>query len=258
MVVRNYDRQAGEPLPSERMDVPPQEGRKRLMTQATWSAVDQYFSDLLIPTDPALDAALSESAAAGLPVIHVSPPQGKLLHLLARTLPAQRILELGTLGGYSTIWLARALPPGGQLITLEAEPRHAEVARANLARAGLAEVVAVRVGPALSTLPTLAELPLFDLVFLDADKANLAAYFRWARALTRRGGLIIADNVVRAGAVIDASSADPNVQGARTFNAALAADAGVSATVLQTVGSKGYDGLALALVTGDPLSLPSS
>ncbi len=227
------------------------------MTQATWSAIDQYLSDLLIPPDAALEAALTESAAAGLPAIHVSPPQGKLLHLLARTMPVQRILELGTLGGYSTIWLARALPPGGQLITLEAEPRHAEVARANLARANLADVVEVRVGPALATLATLAGLPLFDLVFLDADKVNLAAYFRWARALTRTGGLIIADNVVRNGAVIDASSADPNVQGARAFNAALAADAGVSATVIQTVGSKGYDGLALALVTGDPLPPPS-
>ncbi len=217
---------------------------------------DRLRSDLLIPSDAALEAALAESVTAGLPAINVSPPQGKLLHLLARTLSAQRILELGTLGGYSTIWLARALAAGGQLITLEAEPRHAEVASANLARAGLANVVEVRVGPALSTLPTLAGLPLFDLVFLDADKANLAAYFRWARALTRQGGLIIADNVVRDGAVVDASSADPNVQGARAFNAALAADTGVSATVLQTVGSKGYDGLALALVIGDPLPPP--
>ncbi|MFV9505172.1 MAG: O-methyltransferase [Oscillochloridaceae bacterium umkhey_bin13] len=227
------------------------------MTEETWIAVDQYVSDLLIPADAALEAALAESVAAGLPAINVSPPHGKLLHLLARMMPAQRMLELGTLGGYSTIWLARALPSGGQMITLEAEPRHAEVARANLARAGLADVVEVRVGSALMTLPTLAGLPLFDLVFLDADKANLAAYFRWARALTGRGGLIIADNVVRAGAVLDASSADPSVQGVRAFNAALAADTGVSATVLQTVGSKGYDGLALALVTGDPLPPPS-
>ncbi|WP_129674210.1 O-methyltransferase [Candidatus Chloroploca sp. Khr17] len=226
------------------------------MTNEQWSAVDQYVSDLLMPPDAALEAALAASSAAGMPTINVSPAQGKLLYLLARTLQAQRILELGTLGAYSSIWLGRALPPGGQMITLEADPGHAEVARANLARAGLSAVVEVRVGPALTTLPTLAGFPLFDLVFLDADKVNLPAYFRWARALTRQGGLIIADNVVRRGAVVDANSTDPNVQGVRALVAALADDPGVHATVLQTVGSKGYDGLALVLVTGEPLPPP--
>ncbi len=228
------------------------------MTQEQWSAVDHYLGALLAPPDAALDAALEATVAAGMPAISVSPLQGKLLQLLARTVQARRILELGTLGGYSAIWLARALPPGGRLITLEADPDHAAVARANLERAGLADVAEVRVGPALATLPALAAQgpPWFDLVFLDADKANLAAYFRWARALTRQGGLIIADNVVRKGAVIDATSVDPNIQGVRALTAALAADAGVLATVLQTVGSKGYDGLALALVTGAVLPPP--
>ncbi|MBP1468245.1 O-methyltransferase [Candidatus Chloroploca sp. M-50] len=226
------------------------------MTNEQWSTVDQYFSDMLMPPDTALEAALAASDAAGMPTISVSPSQGALLYLLARTLRAQRILELGTLGAYSSIWLGRALPPGGQMITLEADPGHAEVARTNLERAGLSTVVEVRVGPALTTLPTLAGMPLFDLVFIDADKANMPAYFRWARALTRQGGLIIADNVVRRGAVVDANSTDPNVQGVRTLIAALADDPGVRATALQTVGSKGYDGLALVLVTGEPLPPP--
>jgi predicted O-methyltransferase YrrM len=223
------------------------------MTQDQWTAVDHYITDLFVPPDPVLDAALEAAADAGLPPIHVAPNQGKLLAILAQSIGARSVLEIGTLGGYSTIWLARALPPGGVVITLEADPKHAEVARANLARAGMAEVVEVRVGQALETLPQLAAEGRgpFDLVFVDADKPNTAAYFRWAIELTRRGSLIVTDNVVRNGAVADANSDDPNVQGVQRFNAALAAEPRVTATVIQTVGSKGYDGLAIALVTGD-------
>ena len=223
------------------------------MPQDQWTAVDRYIADLLPPADPALAAALAAQTAAGLPPINVAPNQGQLLHILARALGARAILEIGTLGGYSTIWLARALPAGGRLITLEADPRHAEVARANLAQAGLDDVVEVRLGPALETLPQLAAAGAgpFDLVFIDADKANTAAYFAWALRLTRPGSLILTDNVVRNGAVADADSTDANVQGVRRFLAAQAAAPGVTATVLQTVGSKGYDGLAFALVTGD-------
>jgi predicted O-methyltransferase YrrM len=231
------------------------------MSQEQWTAVDRYFTDLLVTPDAALEAALQASAAAGLPSIHVSPNQGKLLHLLARVQGARRILEIGTLGGYSAIWLARALPAGGQLITLEADPRHAEVARANLARAGLAEVVDLRLGQALQTLPQLVAegRDPFDLIFLDADKRNYPEYFAWALRLSRRGSVIVVDNVVRKGAVIDASSGDPDVQGVRRFNELLAAEPRVSATAIQTVGSKGYDGFALALVTADaPRSIPGS
>lgn len=220
------------------------------MSQEQWTAVDDYFNGLFAPPDPALEAALEATAAAGMPMINVAPNQGKLLHVLARSVGARQILEIGTLAGYSAIWLARALAPGGQLISLEADPRHAEVARANLARAGLAEVAEVRVGPALATLPQLAaeRLGSFDLVFIDADKPNTAGYFEWALRLARPGALIIADNVVRDGAVIDADSRDASVQGVRRFNAALAAEPRVSATAIQTVGSKGYDGLAIAVV----------
>jgi predicted O-methyltransferase YrrM len=202
----------------------------------------------------ALDAALRESAAAGLPAIHVSPSQGKMLHLLARALGARRILEIGTLGGYSTIWLARALPAGGRLVTLEADPRHASVARSNLARAGLSAAVEVRVGRALDLLPQLASEVggPFDLIFIDADKAGYPDYFPWALKLSRRGSLIIADNVVRNGAVVDGSGADPGVAGVRRMNELVAGEARVSATVVQTVGGKGYDGFMLAVVTGDP------
>lgn len=223
------------------------------MSQEQWTAVDRYITDLFVPSDPALDDALRAAADANLPPIHVAPNQGKLLALLAQSVGARSILEIGTLGGYSAIWLARALPPGGTLVTLEADPKHAQVARANLARAGLAGVVEVRLGRALDTLPQLAakgRTP-FDLVFIDADKVNTAAYFGWALALTRRGSLIITDNVVRGGAVADPSSANESVQGVRRFHAAVAAEPRVSATVIQTVGSKGYDGLAIALVTGD-------
>ena len=207
-----------------------------------------------MPPDPALDAALQASAAAGLPAIGVSPNQGKLLQLLARLQGARAILELGTLGGYSTIWLARALPPGGRLVTLEADSKHAEVARANLARAGLADVVEVRLGRGLDTLPRLAAEGAgpFDLIFIDADKPSIPEYFAWALKLSRRGSLIVVDNVVRDGEVVDAGSSDPNVQGVRRFNELLAAEQRVSATTLQTVGSKGYDGLTFALVTADP------
>ena len=223
------------------------------MTQAQWTAVDRYITDTLVPSDPALDAALQHTADAGLPPIAVAPNQGKLLALLAQSIGARTILEIGTLGGYSTIWLARALPSGGALVTLELSPQHAEVARANLARAELSALVEVRVGPALDTLPLLAaegRTP-FDLVFIDADKQNTAAYFEWALKLTRPGSLIIVDNVVRDGAVIDENSTDASVLGVRRFFAQLAAEPRVSATALQTVGSKGYDGLAIALVNGN-------
>lgn len=223
------------------------------MSQTQWTAVDEYLDGLFHPPDPALDAALQASAEANLPSIQVAPNQGKLLSILARSINARSILEIGTLGGYSTIWLARALPPDGTLITLEVDPKHAEVASANLARAGLSGVVQVRVGPALESLAQIAaeKREPFDFVFIDADKVNTTAYFEWALKLTRRGSLIITDNVVRNGAVVDASSSDVNVQGVQRFNAALAAEPRVSATVIQTVGSKGYDGLAVALVVAD-------
>jgi len=216
----------------------------------TWTAVDRYLNDLFVPPDPALDAALEASAAAGLPSINVTPNQGKLLQLFARMNQARNILEIGTLGGYSTIWLARALPPGGRLITLESEPKHAEIARTNLARAGVAGMVELRLGRALDTLPRLTAEGCgpFDMIFIDADKQSYADYFTWALKLSRRGTLIIADNVVRKGAVTDADSGDPLVQGVRHFHELLAAEKRVSATVIQTVGSKGHDGFAIGLV----------
>jgi len=219
-----------------------------------WTAVDRYITDLLVPSDPALDAALEASDAAGLPPIGVSPNQGKLLWLLARIAGARAILEIGTLGGYSTIWLARALPAAGHLVTLEVDPTHADIARTNIARAGLADVVELLVGPAVETLARLVAegRGLFDLTFIDADKESYPDYFRWAMALSRRGSLIVADNIVREGAIIDATSIDSKVQGTRRFNELLAADPRVTATAIQTVGSKGYDGFAVALVTADP------
>ena len=221
------------------------------MIQQKWIEVDLYITDLLVRPDAALDEALRTSAAAGLPPIHVSPSQGKLLHLLARLQGARTILEIGTLGGYSAIWLGRALPEGGRLITLESDPRHAEVARANIARAGLSEVVEQRLGPALETLPQIVAEGRgpFDLIFIDADKPGYPDYLGWALRLSRPGSLIVADNVVREGAVIDAASSDPSVQGVRRFNQLLAAEPRVSATAIQTVGNKGYDGFAIALVT---------
>jgi predicted O-methyltransferase YrrM len=223
------------------------------MTEDLWNAVDRYFDGLLIGQDRPLDAALKSSADAGLPAIQVAPNQGKLLHILARAIGAGAILEVGTLGGYSTIWLARALPPGGRLVTLEADPKHAEVARANIEHAGLSRSVEVRLGRALETLPKLEAESAgpFDFTFIDADKPSTPDYFRWAVKLSRPGSLIVVDNVVRHGEVADAASGDPNVQGMRRFNEVLAAEKRVSATVLQTVGVKGHDGLAIALVTGD-------
>ena len=220
------------------------------MAKDQWAAVDRYISDLFVGQDAALDAALADSAAAGLPDIQVSAPAGKLLHLLARAVGARSVLEVGTLGGYSTIWLARAIAPGGRLITLEVNPTHAAVARANVARAGVADIVDVRLGRALDSLPQLVAEGAgpFDLVFIDADKPNIAEYFTWALRLTRPGGVIIVDNVVRNGAVIDAASDDVNVQGVRRFNELAAANRRVSTTVIQTVGSKGYDGFSLSVV----------
>jgi predicted O-methyltransferase YrrM len=215
-----------------------------------WSAVDRYLTDLLVSDDTALDEALAANAAAGLPAIDVSPNQGKLLQLIAQIHGARTILELGTLGGYSTIWLARSLPPGGRLVTLEVEPRYAEVAQANIARAGLAERVELRVGPALESLAQLAAegSEPFDLIFIDADKQSTPEYFTWALELSRAGSVIIVDNVVRDGQVIDPESSDPSVQGMRRFLAQLAVEPRVSATAIQTVGSKGHDGFAIALV----------
>jgi predicted O-methyltransferase YrrM len=222
-----------------------------IMTEELWTAVDRYLGDLLAPGDPALEEALVASATAGLPAINVSPVQGKLLHLLARAIGARNILEVGTLGGYSTIWLARALPEGGRLISLEADPRHAEVARANIARAGLQAIVEVRLGMALDTLPGLAaeRTEPFDFVFIDADKPNNEAYFDWALKLSRPGSIIVVDNVVREGEVIDADSDSSTVQGVRRLLERLAAEPRVGATAIQTVGAKGYDGFAIALVT---------
>ncbi|HSU78691.1 MAG TPA: O-methyltransferase, partial [Burkholderiales bacterium] len=211
-----------------------------------WENVDRYISETLVQPDDALAAALEASDAAGLPPISVSPAHGKLLWLLARTLGAKRILEIGTLGGYSTIWLARGLAPGGRLVTLEALEKHAAVARKNLARAGLADCVEVRIGKALDTLPQL--VGPFDLAFIDADKQNNPEYFRWALKLSRPGSLLVVDNVVRDGAVIDARSRDAAVQGVRRLYELIAAEPRVSATAVQTVGVKGYDGFAIALV----------
>jgi predicted O-methyltransferase YrrM len=216
------------------------------MDERTWQAVDGYFTGQLLGPDPVLDATHEANALAGLPAIDVSPAQGKLLNLLARTVGARRILEVGTLGGYSTIWLARALPADGELVTCEINPAHAEVARANVARAGLGGVVDVRVGPALDTLPTL-DGP-FDLAFIDADKQSNAEYFRHALRLSRPGTLIVVDNVARAGRVADAYNRDPDVRGTRAVVEAIAQEPRVDATVVQTVGSKGYDGFLLARV----------
>lgn len=223
------------------------------MTDRTsWDAVDDYVVEHLVGSDAALDQALNDSAAAGLPAIAVSGPQGKLLYLTALGLGARRILEVGTLGGYSTIWLARALPEQGRLITLELEQKHADVARANLDRAGVGERVEIRVGPALETLPALAAEggEPFDLVFIDADKDNIPAYFDTAVGITRPLGVIITDNVVRNGALADPDSRDGRVRGVRAFHELLRTRTDVEATTIQTVGAKGYDGFNLAVVRG--------
>jgi predicted O-methyltransferase YrrM len=218
--------------------------------QQTWAAVDDYISDLLSPHDEALEQAIADAVEAGLPAIQVSPPQGKLLALLAHSIGARTVLEFGTLGGYSTIWLGRSLADDGRVITLEYDPAYAEVARANIERAGLGGLVEIRVGPALETLPALEKEAAgpFDLVFIDADKANTPAYFSWSLERTRPGGLIVADNVVRGGALIDESDTDPAIAAQRRFHEMLAAEPRVEATTIQTVGGKGYDGFAIALV----------
>jgi len=220
----------------------------------TWTDVDRHLARLLIPADPVLEQALADSAAAGLPDIAVSPLQGRFLNLLARLVRARRILEVGTLGGYSSIWLGTALPPDGRLTTLELDPRHAEVARANLSRAGLADRADVRVGPALDSLRALEaeRAGPFDLVFIDADKENNPAYVEAALRLTRRGAAILVDNVVRSGRIRDASQTDPAVVGTRRMFEMIAAEPRLDATALQTVGAKGWDGLAIAMVVADP------
>jgi predicted O-methyltransferase YrrM len=217
------------------------------MPQANlWSAVDDYIASTLVASDATLDAALAASEAAGLPAIQVSAAQGKFLSLLAKISNARSILEVGTLGGYSTIWLARALPPEGRLVTLEGDAKHAEVARANIARAGFASLVDIRVGLALDLLPSVAGP--FDLSFLDADKINNANYFDWALRLSHVGSVIVIDNVVREGKVLEASSTDPGVVGVRRLNERIMREPRVSATTIQTVGNKGYDGFTLVRV----------
>ena len=218
------------------------------MINDQWNAVDHYIEAQIVGSDDALDAALHGSTSAGLPAIAVSPAQGKLLHLLARAMHARSILEIGTLGAYSTIWLARALPADGRLISLEVSPKHADVATANIARAGLASVAVVRVGAALETLPTLRSVAPFDLFFIDADKANIPEYVRWSIDLGRSGSVIVVDNVVRDGALADAASRDEAVLGVRRMHEMLAHDTRVSATTIQTVGVKGYDGFTMIVV----------
>ncbi|UIO40164.1 O-methyltransferase [Brevibacillus brevis] len=221
------------------------------MNREQWTAVDHYFTDKLLEADSVLDTVLQENAAAGLPAIDVAPNQGKFLHLLARIQGAHSILEIGTLGGYSTIWLARALPADGRLITLEYDPKHAEVAQANITRAGLDQIVEVKVGLALDSLIQLHKENQgpFDLIFIDADKKGNPDYFQWALKLSRKGTVIITDNVVRSGQVVDETSTDPNIVGVRQFTDLVAEEPRVSGTVVQTVGSKGYDGFAIMLVT---------
>ncbi|MFG3345113.1 O-methyltransferase [Streptomyces sp. NPDC048018] len=217
---------------------------------AQWTTVDRYFTDLLAPADDALTAALADSTAAGLPEIAVAPNQGKLLHLLVATQGARNVLEIGTLGGYSTIWLARALPADGRLITLEYDPKHADVARGNLARAGLDKIVEVRVGAALDTLPLLEQEGAgpFDFVFIDADKVNNPHYVSWALKLSRPGALIVVDNVGRAGKVATPHPEDPAVTGTREMVELVAREPRLDATAFQVVGTKGYDGLLIARV----------
>jgi predicted O-methyltransferase YrrM len=224
------------------------------MNQELWTDVDHYLVENLIPADPVMDQALASNKAAGLPSIDVAPNQGKLLYLLARIRGARRILEIGTLGGYSTIWLARALPSDGKLITLEVEAKHAEVARTNIDRAGLSGLVQLRLGPALGSLAQLLNegAKPFDLIFIDADKQSIPAYLEWSLRLSHPGTVIITDNVVRDGAVINPDDPDPNVQGVRRHFEMLAADPRLDATALQTVGTKGYDGFALAIVKAAP------
>jgi predicted O-methyltransferase YrrM len=221
------------------------------MNAELWTNVDDYINSVVISRDAALEAAAADALAAKLPPISVTPAYGKLLHLLAKMQDAQHVLEIGTLAGYSTIWLARAVPADGRVITIESNPMHADVARGNIARAGLSERVDIRVGAALDVLPQLAgeKLLPFDLTFIDADRTGLADYFDWAVRLSHRGSVIVVDNVVRKGAVVDAAASDNvDVQGIRRFNDRLKSDARVDATMIQTVSAKGYDGFAMALV----------
>lgn len=222
------------------------------MNQETWSAVDDYFSDRLLPVDPVTDAALADSDAAGLPQISVAPNQGKLLYLLARINGAKKILEIGTLGGYSTIWLGRALPEDGRLISLEFDPHHAEVATKNIARAGLANQVKVRVGRGVDSLPVIEQEGVgpFDFIFIDADKASYPEYWTWSLKLSRPGTVIICDNVVRGGAVVEPDESDLDLTGIRSVLELIGAESRVTATAIQTVGRKGYDGFAMAVVNG--------
>jgi predicted O-methyltransferase YrrM len=217
-----------------------------------WTAVDAYLNDALVRSDESLERALAHSAEAGLPPIAVSPTQGKFLMMLARIQGARRILEIGTLGGYSTIWFAKALPADGRIITIESEPMHAEAARENIVAAGFGDIVDVRLGKALDVLPDIAaeNVGPFDFTFIDADKPNIPEYFDWALRLSRSGSIIIVDNVIREGAVINAESEDESVQGVRRLNDYLALESSVTATTIQTVGSKGYDGFTIAVVNG--------
>jgi predicted O-methyltransferase YrrM len=224
------------------------------MNQKLWTAVDRYLAESLIPSDPVLEEVLRANAAAGMPAHDVAPNQGKLLYLLALISGGKKFLEIGTLGGYSTIWLARALSAGGTVVTLEGNPKHAALAAANIARAGLAHAVDIRVGNALESLSKLhAEgAGPFDLIFIDADKVNNPGYLEWSLRLSRPGTVIIGDNVVRAGTVADPNDPTPHVQGVRRFFEMLASEPGVEATAVQTVGSKGHDGFALAVVRHAP------
>jgi predicted O-methyltransferase YrrM len=221
------------------------------MGQEIWEAVDIFLDKMMIPHDSALEDALAAAAAAELPAIQVSSVQGKFLHLLARILGARIILEIGTLGGYSTIWMARALPEGGRIITLEADPKHAEVAQKNFVRAGVESKVELRLGKALDTLPQVAAdgLGPFDLFFIDANKSNMPEYFEWSLKLARKGSVIIVDNVVREGAILDEKSKDADIQGVRRFLEMVGKEKRVSGTALQTVSTKNYDGFAFVLVT---------
>ncbi len=221
------------------------------MTQERWTEVDRYLDNLLLSSDPVLEATLEASSAADLPTVNVAPNQGKLLHLLVLACGARTVLEIGTLGGYSTIWLARSLPSSGRLVSLETDPRHAAVARESIASAGLSDIVEVVLGPALESLPKLKaqHRPPFDLVFIDADKPSTAEYFAWSLEMSHVGTVIIVDNVVRGGRVCEPGSVDPNVQGMRRFLDKVAVEPRVSATAVQTLGVKGYDGFLLAVVT---------
>jgi predicted O-methyltransferase YrrM len=220
------------------------------MPHNLFASVDRYLSEHLVPPDPVLDSALEDSSAAGLPAIQVSPMQGKLLMLMARMIGARRILEFGTLGGYSTIWLARGMPADSRLVTLEADAKHADVARANFRRAALDQMIDLRLGPALETVSRLAseKAAPFDLTFIDADKVNTLHYFQWALKLSHPGSVIIVDNVVREGEVANPATTDPNVLAMRRFFEHLSAESRVTATALQTVGAKSHDGFAIALV----------